>query len=95
MILCLINPFIVFKFLDKTLSDVVCLFIQVLMLAVIPFFVVYGIAFGAHKIAAEPYKLSLYLFDLCIALYFISILRFVYIAELMRIAKEKFLINRV
>ena len=60
-----------------------------------PFFVVYGIAFGAHKIAAEPYKLSLYLFDLCIALYFISILRFVYIAELMRIAKEKFLINRV
>lgn len=91
----LINPFVVFKFLDKTLSDVVYLFIQILVMAVIPVFVVYGIAFGAHKIAAESYKLSLYLLDLCIALYFISILRFVYIAELMRIAKEKLLINRV
>lgn len=91
----LANPFVIFKYLDKTLTDVIYLFIQIIVLAIIPAAVVYGIAYGAHKIMSEPYKLSLYLLDLCLALYFMSILKFVYISGLMKIVKDKFLANRV
>lgn len=88
-------PSTVFKYLDKTLGDIIFLFLQICLLAIIPVGIVCFIAMAAKRISLEPYKLSVYLFDICIGLYFINILKYVYIAGLMNIVKKKLLINRV
>lgn len=84
----------VFKYLDKTLGDVIFLIIKICVMFIIPAVIIYSVAYFAQKITSESYRLSFYLLDLCFALYAISILRFVYIAGLMNIVKEKFLTNR-
>lgn len=91
----LANPFTLFNYLDKSLGDVIFLFLETCLVSIIPVVLVGGIIFLGHKIVSEPYRLSFYLLGLCVGMYFINILKYIYIAGLMNIVKEKFLVNRV
>lgn len=84
-------PWTIFKYVDKAFSDVVKLFVQVLLLALLPFLMIaVGVVVSTY-ITNEIGQYALELACLCFGVYFFAVLKYVFSAGLVRIIKEKFM----
>ena len=84
-------PSSIFKYIDKCFLSLIGLILGILLLAILPCGLVLWVSKFAHKIVSEPLKLSVYLASICVFIYFITILKFVYLDGLVKIVKSKIL----
>lgn len=82
-------PWIVLQYFDKTFSDVVCLFLQVLLLALVPIAIITTLVITSMQIEHEVYQYAIELASLCFGVYSFAVLKLVFSAGLVRIIKEK------
>jgi hypothetical protein len=82
-------PWIIFRYVDKTFSQVVCLFLQILILAILPALLITGGVVASTYITHEVYQYALELACLCLGIYSFAVLKYVFSAGLVRIVKEK------
>lgn len=80
---------LVFQYIDKTLGDVCFLFLQVLLLALVPAAVIGALVIGSTYIEHEVYQYGIELASLCLGVYSFAVLKLVFSVGLVRIVKEK------
>ncbi|MBQ8460548.1 hypothetical protein IJ541_10670 [bacterium] len=84
------NPFYIFKFLDKTLSDVIILFLDLCIVMIIPACIFYLIFDYAGSIKSETIKLGTYLGTTCLSVYTGFIMKYLYCAGIAHTVKTRF-----
>ena len=75
--------------MSKTLSDVCILFLQVLLLAIVPAAVISVFVIGSTHIEHEVYQYGIELASLCLGVYSLAVLKLVFSVGLVRIVKAK------
>ena len=87
-------PWTIFKYLNKSLMDVMKFFIDFCIVAALPIFALIGFADWALSIKGPTYKLCASLSCLCISCYVFVIFKYVFSLGLAKIVKEKFISNQ-
>ncbi len=82
------SPKFIFFILGKYLGSVIYLFLELVVLSLIPAGIVTGIAFGAKYVSSEIAKLGLQLFALCTGVYFAIILKYIFTKGIVDIMKS-------
>ena len=82
-------PWLILQYMEKTLSDVIKLFAQVVLLAVIPAFLIAGLVVVSFYIEHEVYQYAIELACLCLGIYTFAILKLVFSVGLVKVVKEK------
>lgn len=84
-------PSSIFRYIDKCFLPVVGAMVGIFILSLVPCCVAFFVAKWAHKISVEPLRLSIYLANVCIFVYLIAILKFVYWGTFVKIIKSRIL----
>ncbi len=84
------NPLYLIKVLDKTLGDVILLSIEILIPATIVGYIIYAWFLYASNIKSEMWLFGVRYFGICLSVYLLLILKYVYFTGLAKIAYKKF-----
>lgn len=82
-------PWIIFQYMDKTLGDVCILFLQTVLLGLVPAAIITMLVIGSTYVENEVYQYGIELACLCFGIYSLAILKYVFSAGLVRAVKEK------
>lgn len=82
-------PWLVLDYVDKTLGDVCILFLQIVLLALVPSAIISMLVIGSTYIEHEVYQYAIELACLCFGIYCLLIFKYVFSVGLVRIVKEK------
>lgn len=82
-------PWLALTYMEKTLADVFILFLQVMLIGLIPAILISGLVVGSFYIEHEVYQYAIELACLCFGIYTLAILKYIFSVGLVRIVKEK------
>lgn len=83
------QPALVVQVMDKTLGPVILLWMQIMVVSVLLYGIVYFIFNSAHYFSSAYVQLSIRMLGLCIGVYIFNIINFIYSKGLVSIVKEK------
>lgn len=82
-------PWLILHYIDKTLGNVCFLFLQILLLALVPTAIITALVIGSTYIEHEVYQYAIELVALCFGVYSLAILKYVFSVGLVKVVKEK------
>ena len=82
-------PWLILQYINKTLGDVCVLFLQIVLLALVPSVIITMLIIGSTYIEHEVYQYAIELACLCFGIYCLAIFKYVFSVGLVRIVKEK------
>ncbi len=83
------NPLFLFKVLDRTLGDIIFLSLKLLFFIVLPVLLIYVIFKFSGVSSNHSVQVAIRLMALCLSVYFMNILNYIYCSEVVKIIEEK------